>query len=311
MAIESGKYADAIRFTERALAVQTGPSWDQFDLLDALGAICARMGDLNSAKNAYVRSLNTAEQLARRFTAPCCISEAETAACWTTGSLGMVNFQLAQTDTPQSASLLEEATLQFSQQLRQARLLRDDLKQRGLSPALISKAKRCESYAMNRLLLCHATKGDKPHCIEIGDKACELSRQVSDAESPTLTHFLYGYALACLGEREKAVFHMAMIKPSGKSEDMNFSSDAGWEALDRALQPLFWNEDLRVKTQHAHDSAQPATPLPPADSSVPVIAAPKARQPSVERNSRSQQQPRLSLAGASHMLAKVLRLRRG
>ncbi|KAK3672166.1 hypothetical protein LTR78_007919 [Recurvomyces mirabilis] len=307
MAIDSGKHDDAVRFTKKALTSQRSASWERFELLDALGCLSHRTGDLNAAKDAYSDCCKVAEQISRNLGAECCVAEALLGTCWATGALAMTDFQLSQTDSPHSEQQLAEATEGFQSQLETARILKTTLSKLGLSPSFPKRARFCESSALNRLLLCHALQGHATDAIMTGTEACKMTESDPACEDPAISHLLFAYALMCLGQRDEAVKQLSLAKPSTRSRIAVLVAERGWDALDLALQPAFWTDDpteLRHIPDHGKD------PVAQSRSQVPIIAAPRGRIPSADRT--AQQQPSmLSFARAGIMLARVLRLRRG
>ncbi|KAK4574110.1 hypothetical protein LTR86_001871 [Recurvomyces mirabilis] len=307
MAIDSGKHDDAVRFIKKALTSQRSASWERFELLDALGCLSHRTGDLNAAKDAYSDCCKTAGQISRTLTAECCVAEALLGTCWATGALAMTNFQLSQTDSPHSEQQLAEATAGFQSQLETARILKTTLSKLGLSPSFAKRARFCESYALNRLLLCHALQGNAIDAITTGTEACEMTESDPACEDPAISHLLFAYALMCLGQRDEAVKQLSLAKPSTRSRIAVLVAERGWDALDLALQPAFWTDDP-TELRHMPDHGKGAVIQP--QGQVPIIAAPRGRTPSADRT--AQQQPSmLSFARAGIMLARVLRLRRG
>lgn len=307
MAIDSGKYDDAIRFTKKALTSHRSASWERFELLDALGCLYHRTGDLNAAKDAYSECCKAAEQISRHVTAECCVAEALLGTCWATGVLAMTNFQLSQTDSPHSQQQLVEATQGFQSQLEIARILRSTLSKLGLSPSFVKRAKFCESYALNRLLLCYALQGNATDATTTGTEACKMTESDRACEDPAISHLLFAYALMCLGQRDEAVKQLSLARPSTRSRIAVLVAEKGWDALDLALQPAFWTDDP-TELRHMPDHGNKG-PVAQSQAQVPIIAAPRGRTPSADRT--AQQQPSLlSFARAGIMLARVLRLRR-
>ncbi|KAK5115793.1 hypothetical protein LTR62_000882 [Meristemomyces frigidus] len=311
MAISSGKYEDAIRFTKKSLIRHKLPSWELFELLDALGCLNYRVGKYEAARAAYARCRDTAEDLVQIATAECCAAEARLGLCWATGVLSMTTFQLSQTSSAQSHQQLLEATAGFETQIKLSRELQKRLVMLGLSPSFTKRARFCDSYALNRLLLCHATQGTAAEVRNVGEQACHLCESSRACEDPALSHLLSAYALLCLGEHDEARQHLSLVKPNRGSQIALLIANLGWDAVDLALQPTFWIDDptdlLRCVDVHDDQTRAPQAGGDP----VPTIAAPRARTPSGGVRAAEPQPSPLSFARAGIMLARVLRLRKG
>lgn len=284
VALHQGKPDEAIRLLQSALDAEQALSWRQFELSAQLGASLSTMGDFAGAKEQFHRCQSIATQLAAFVISECCVLEANAAACWALGNIGLAALQLYHMDAVANAAQLDDATERFNQQIQESRALQKKFTAPGLrlvdmQLGFAAKAtRRAESFGLNRVLLCYAAKANAQMVECIGEETCRVSEKHCDREPLSLARLCYAYSLAAVGKRQAAIEQIGFLSAKLVEEhaDAEATPPDPWSAMEQAMQPARWagavahrhRELLRPKTPKSStlDKLRATTPVAEKDA---------------------------------------------
>lgn len=162
----------------------------RLSMLGELVVIYRQLNLVQKAAQTCQEQLDLAEELSLT---------ADAEICRAVGNLGMINYQLSQTNN--DTALLNTATKQCWKRVETAQAL-----SKRLSPgsSTYKKARSWESIGYDRLTLCYAAQNKLKEAVLMGEKSQELTKDSPDPTIRALSRFFYGYALFRSGRRDEA-----------------------------------------------------------------------------------------------------------